>query len=181
MFSIAERRIDVRFAPESGPCAAQKMSTKKFEHHAFYVKISFDGRPLGYANIGGQAVRSAYRFLLASASAVAISTMPAGAQVLYLKCEFADYRCNPQTFRINLKTGVWGTYCPGRPFSRAKYRARINNETIFLPTADSDEYLSANRVTGKAVILEKWNGVCRKEGKRSNSREPSFLMSAMGH
>ena len=151
--------------PESGPCAAQKMSTKKFEHHAFYVKISFEGRPLGYAHIGEQAVRGTYRFLLASASAVAISIMPAAAEMLYLKCQFADYDCSPQTFRINLKTGVWGSYCPGRFFHWAKYKARINNETIFLPSADNDEYLSVNRVTGGAVILQRWNGVCRKEGK----------------
>jgi len=112
-----------------------------------------------------QAMRSTYRFLLASASAVAISTVPAAAEVLYLKCQFADYSCSPQTFRINLKTGVWGSYCPGRPFYRAKYRARINNETIFLPSADNDEYLSVNRATGDAMILQKWKGVCRKEGK----------------
>jgi len=31
----------------------KKMSTKKFEHHAFYVKISFEGRPLGYAHTLG--------------------------------------------------------------------------------------------------------------------------------
>jgi len=110
-------------------------------------------------------MRSAYRFLLASTSAVAISTTPVGAEVLYLKCQFADYTCSPQTFRINLKTGAWGSYCPGRSFRSAKYRAQINNETIFLPTADNDEYLSVNRVTGDAVILQKWNGVCRKEGK----------------
>src|SRR6516225_9708498 len=77
-------------------------------------EISFEGRPLGYAHIGEQAVRGTYRFLLASASAVAISTMPAAAEMLYLKCQFADYRCSPQTFRINLKTGDWGSYCPGR-------------------------------------------------------------------
>src|SRR5215467_2552678 len=109
-------------------------------------------------------MRNAYRFLLASASAVAISTMPAAAEVLYLKCQFADYRCNPQTFRVNLKTGVWGSYCAGRSFISAKYKARINNETIFLPSADNDEYLSVNRVTGDAVILQRWKGVCRKEG-----------------
>jgi hypothetical protein len=93
--------------------------------------------------------------------------MPAAAEMLYLKCQFADYRCNPQTFRINLKTGVWGSYCPGRLkfFHRAKYRPRINNETIFLPSADNDEYLSFNRVTGDAVILQRLHGVCRKEGK----------------
>ena len=128
-------------------------------------EISFEGRPLGYAHIGEQAVRGTYRFLLASASAVAISTMPAAAEMLYLKCQFADYRCSPQTFRINLKTGDWGSYCPGRFFHRAKYKARINNETIFLPSADKDEYLSVNRVTGDAVILQRWKGVCRKEGK----------------
>jgi len=99
--------------------------------------------------------------------------MPAAAEVLYLKCEFADLRCSPQTFRINLKTGDWGTYCPGRPFSRAKHRARINNETIFLPSADNDEYVSVNRVTGNAVILQKTNGVCRKEGKRSTPGSPT--------
>src|SRR5262245_32230054 len=110
-------------------------------------------------------MRSTYRFLLASVSAVAISTMPAAAEVLFLKCQFADYRYSPQTFRINLKTSVWGSYSPGRSFHWAKYRARINNETIFLPSADNDEYLSVNRVTGDAVILQRWNGVCRKEGK----------------
>ena len=120
---------------------------------------------MGYAHIGQQAMRSTYQFVLASASAVAISTMPAAAEMLYLKCQFADYRCNPQTFRINLKTGVYGSYCPGTSYHRAKYRARINNETIFLPTADNDEYLSVNRATGDAVILQRWKGVCRKEGK----------------
>jgi len=110
-------------------------------------------------------MRSTYRLLLASAFAVAISITPAAAQVLYLKCQFADYKCNPQTFRIDLKTGVYGSYCPGRPFHRAKYKARVNNETIFLPSADNDEYLSVNRVTGDAVILQRWKGVCRKEGK----------------
>jgi len=121
-----------------------------------------------------QTVRRVYRLFLASAFAVAFSALPAAAQMLYLKCEFADYRCNPQTFRINLKTGDWGSYCPGRPFHRAKYKARINNETIFLPSADSDEYLSVNRVTGSAVMLQKLNGVCRKEGKRSNSGSQAF-------
>ena len=145
-------------------CGA-KMSTKKFQHHAFNVKTNFDGRLLGYAYIGRQAMRSPYRFLLASASAVAISITPAAAQVLYLKCEFADYRCNPQTFRINLKTGVYGSYCPGTSYHTAKYKARINNETIFLPTADNDEYVSVNRATGDAVMLQRWKGVCRKEGK----------------
>ena len=140
----------------------KKMSTKKFEHHAFYVKISFEGRLRSHRE---QAVRGTYRFLLASASAVAISTMPAAAEMLYLKCQFADYRCSPQTFRINLKTGDWGSYCPWRPFHWAKYKARINNETIFLPSGDKDEYLSVNRVTGDAVILQRWHGVCRKEGK----------------
>src|SRR5262245_63546524 len=143
------------------------MSTKKFERHAFNVKTSFDGRLLGYAHIARQAMRSTYRFLLASASAVAISITPAVAQVLYLKCQFANYRCNPQTFRINLKTGVYGSYCPGTTFHWAKYRARINNETIFLPSADNDEYMSVNRVTGDAVILKKLKGLCQKEGKRS--------------
>ena len=147
------------------------MSTKRFERHAVYVKISF--RWSATLTFGEQAMRSAYRFLLASASAVAISSMPARAEVLYLKCQFADYTCSPQTFRINLKTGDWGTYCPGRPFSRAKYRARINNETIFLPSADNDEYLSVNRVTGNAVILQRSNGVCRKEGTRSASGSPT--------
>src|SRR5262249_32005177 len=118
-----------------------------------------------HAHIREQAMRSTYRFLLASASAVAISTTPAAAEVLYLKCQFADYRCSPQTFRINLKTGVWATYCPRRPVQRTKYKARINNETIFLPSADNDEYLSVNRATGDAVVLQKWKGVCRKEGK----------------
>ena len=120
---------------------------------------------MGYAHSGEQGMRSRYRFLLASASAIAISSAPAVAEVLYLKCQFADYRCSPQTFRINLKTGVYGSYCPGRPFHWAKYRARINNETIFLPSADNDEYLSVNRLTGDAVILQRWKGVCRKEGK----------------
>jgi hypothetical protein len=164
---------DSRSISDSAPIATVIPLTRR-KHHAFHVKISFDGRPLGYAHIEGQAVRSTYQFVLATASAVAISTMPAAAQVLYLKCEFADYRCSPQTFRINLKTGVWGTYCPGRPFSRAKYRARINNETIFLPSADSDEYLSVNRITGNAVILQRWNGVCRKEGKRSTPGSQAF-------
>jgi hypothetical protein len=145
--------------------AASTIASLAFDPSPFYVKISFERRPLGYAHIGEQAVRGTYRLLLASASAVAISTMPAAAEVLYLKCQFADYRCSPQTFRINLKTGDWGSYCPGKFFHWAKYKARINNETIFLPSADKDEYLSVNRVTGDAVILQKWHGVCRKEGK----------------
>jgi hypothetical protein len=45
-------------------CGAQKMSTKKFEHNAFYVKISFEGRPLGYAHIGEQTVRGSTDFSL---------------------------------------------------------------------------------------------------------------------
>jgi hypothetical protein len=156
---------NVGYGPKADMFLAQKMSAKKFEHHALYVKVSFEGRPLGYVHIGRQALRSAYRFLFATAFAVGISTMPAAAEVLYLKCQFADYICSTQTFRINLKTGAWGSYCPGKAFQRAKYRARINNETIFLPSADNDEYVSVNRVTGDAVILQKLKGVCRKEGK----------------
>ena len=85
--------------------------------------------------------------------------------MLYLKCQFPDYKCNPQTFRINLKSGAYGSYCPGTSYHKAKNKARITNETIFLPSADNDEYVSVNRVTGDAVILQKLKGVCRKEGK----------------
>jgi hypothetical protein len=35
-------------------CEGGKMLTKRFEHHAFCVKISFDGRPLGYTHIWGK-------------------------------------------------------------------------------------------------------------------------------
>ena len=87
------------------------------------------------------------------------------AQQLYLRCEFANFRCSPEIVKIDLQTGVVTFSCAGGAPFTATHRAKISRETIIVPGRDGD-FFSVNRVTGDAIIMQRWTGTCRKvEGR----------------
>jgi hypothetical protein len=108
------------------------------------------------------------KILLAAAilaGAVVLSPLPAAAEELNLRCEFVNYRCSPEIYRIDLNTGVVTSFgCGSAPWD-LPHRAQISHDAIVVPGRDGT-FLAISRVTGDATIMQRWRGTCKKvEGR----------------
>jgi hypothetical protein len=105
------------------------------------------------------------RAAAAFAGATTLLPLAAAAEELHLRCEFANYRCSPEIYRIDLNTGAVTNFACGSPPWVLPHRAQISRDAIVVPGRDGT-FLAISRVTGDATIMQRWRGTCKKvEGR----------------